>query len=175
MIKKLNEDGGATLQVPRGEANVNETAVETALRLLTEAVGRLPALLQDGHNTIQELEPSGPYFNLDQSEAFYAYHLHGEDFETLCAQLVVNSMLEVGDVEAKPEYTWINIHAASPLDDEGEERASTTQSHPTNEWHNPLKIDPRYSTIGMMPFTARTPAATKLWAPALHTVLTALR
>ena len=145
MVKTRNEDGAATLRVPKGEANVNETAVETALRLIAETVG---------YDVTQEREPSGPYYNLDQSEAFYAYRFNSDDFETLCAQLVVISMTEISDDDAKPEYIWINIHEASPLDEEGEERTSTTQSYATNEWHDRLKVDSRYSTIDMMMFIA---------------------
>ena len=49
------------------------------------------------------------------------------------------------------------------------------QSFPTNDWHNQLKLEVKYSTIDMLPFMARAPAPMKMWSPALHSSFDAIK
>ena len=105
------------------EAKANEKMMDTARQILLRTTSRIPSLLGDGQNSLEEPEPFGPYINFNHSEALFAFHVHGDDFDALRAQLT--SPIDDGEEwKNRPHYAWIDISSASLLDESGEERTA---------------------------------------------------
>ena len=72
MMRGPSTGSEETWQLPAGETNGDETAMDTAKTALFSALGRMPMLLKDGQDTIDDPVPLGPYLNFTTRMRHYS-------------------------------------------------------------------------------------------------------